>query len=63
MGSFKDTQVLNQINDKFDLLTCKFIKDEVKKGLAYFFSKPYQPFVLPVQMHLFTRDYILKNKK
>jgi len=63
MGSYKDSQVLNQINDKFDALTCKFIKDEVRKGLAYFYSKPYQPFVLPVQTHLFTRDFILKSKK
>lgn len=62
MSNKRDCDILNEIKDKFDKLTCKFLKDEAQKGLAYIYAEPHQPFVLPCQIHQFTKDLILKNK-
>lgn len=56
-----DCLVLNKIKDKFDLLTCKFMKEESAVGLSYIYSEPYQPFVLPCQIKRFNKDLILKR--
>ena len=63
MSNSRDCFILGEIKDKFDKLTCKFLKDEAQKGLAYIYAEPHQPFVLPCQIHQFTKDLILKNKK
>lgn len=63
MSNNADCFILGEIKDKFDKLTCKFLKDEAQKGLAYIYAEPHQPFVLPCQIHQFTKDLILKNKK
>lgn len=64
MSTEKDTQILHSIKDKFDPLTCRFIKDEAAKGLAYIYSEPYQPWVVPVKVRLFNKEFILgKDKK
>jgi hypothetical protein len=57
-----DTLILNKIKDKFDPLTCRFLKDEAQKGLAYIYSEPHQPFVLPVQIKQFSKELIGKIK-
>jgi hypothetical protein len=62
MSNDKDTQVLNAIKDKYDELTCRFLKDEAVQGLCYCFSEPYQPFVLPVRIKLFSKDLITSKK-
>lgn len=62
MSNSRDCLILNEIKDKFDKLTCKFLKDEAQKGLSYIYAEPHQPFVLPCQIHQFTKDLILKNK-
>lgn len=58
-----DTLMLNKIKDKFDLLTCRFLKDEAQKGLAYIYSEPHQPFVLQAQIHKFDKTMILNALK
>lgn len=63
MSNGADTGMLNRIKDKFDDLTCKFLKDEAQQGLAYLYAEPHQPFVLPAQIHRFDKDLILKNLK
>ena len=63
LSNLSDTMILGKIKDKFDLLTCKFLKDEAQKGLAYIYSEPHQPFVLPAQIHKFDKDLILTNLK
>jgi len=63
MSNRRDCDMLNEIKDKFDKMTCKFIKDEAQKGLAYLFAEPHQPFVLPCQIHKFDKNLILKGKK
>lgn len=63
MSNSRDCFVLNEIKDKFDKLTCKFLKDEAQKGLAYLFAEPHQPFVLPCQIHRFDKNLILKSRK
>lgn len=63
MSNRKDCDILNEIKDKFDKMTCKFLKDEAQKGLAYLFAEPHQPFVLPCQIHKFDKNLILKGKK
>lgn len=61
MSNGADTGMLNRIKDKFDDLTCKFLKDEAQQGLAYLYAEPHQPFVLPAQIHRFDKDLILKS--
>jgi DNA helicase HerA-like ATPase len=56
-----DCFILNKIKDKFDLLTCKFLKEEAAIGLAYILSEPYQPFVLPCQIKRFDKTLVLKK--
>ena len=63
MSNSSDCFILNSIKDKFDKLTCKFIKDEAQKGLAYIYAEPHQPFVLPCQIHHFNKKLILDNRK
>lgn len=63
MSNGADTMFLNRIKDKFDELTCKFLKDEAQKGLAYIYAEPHQPFVLPAQIHKFDKDLILAGLK
>lgn len=66
LSNTNDTMILNKIKDKFDLLTCRFLKDEAQKGLAYIYSEPHQPFVLQAQIHKFNKEMILnalKNRK
>lgn len=63
LSNLSDTMILGKIKDKFDLLTCKFLKDEAQKGLAYLYAEPHQPFVLPAQIHKFDKDLILANLK
>lgn len=63
MSNSRDCMILGEIKDKFDKLTCKFLKDEAQKGLAYIYAEPHQPFVLPCQIHQFTKNLILNNKK
>lgn len=63
MSNYADTRMLHDIKDKFDEITCKFLKDEAQKGLAYLYAEPHQPFVLPAQIHLFDKNLILKNLK
>lgn len=58
MSNEGDTSVLHKIKDKYDELTCRFIKDEAAQGLCYCFSEPYQPFVLSVQLHKFSKELI-----
>jgi DNA helicase HerA-like ATPase len=60
LSNEKDTAVLHSIKDKFDPLTCRFLKDEAAQGLAYVYSEPYQPFVISVKLKLFSAD-LLKN--
>jgi hypothetical protein len=62
LSNEKDTAVLNSIKDKFDQLTCRFIKDEAAQGLCYVYSEPYQPFVLSCQMKLFSKELITTGK-
>lgn len=62
MSNYRDCMMLNEIKDKFDKLTCKFMKDEAQKGLAYLYAEPHQPFVLPCQIHKFDKNLILKKK-
>jgi ABC-type oligopeptide transport system ATPase subunit len=62
MSNETDCLILNKIKDKFDLLTCKFLKDEAAKGLSYCYSEPHQPFVLPCQIKEFNADFMKKNK-
>jgi hypothetical protein len=61
MSNGADTGMLNRIKDKFDDLTCKFLKDEAQQGLAYLYAEPHQPFVLPAQIHRFDKELILRN--
>jgi hypothetical protein len=61
MSNGADTGMLNRIKDKFDDLTCKFLKDEAQQGLAYLYAEPHQPFVLPAQIHKFDKDLILRS--
>lgn len=61
MSNKEDTNVLNKIKDKFDDLTCRFLKDEAQKGLAYIYSEPHQPFVLPCQIHLFNKELVINS--
>jgi ABC-type oligopeptide transport system ATPase subunit len=63
MSNERDTQVLHSIKDKYDPLTCRFIKDEAAKGLVYIYSEPYQSFVIPAKVRLFNKDFILGTKK
>lgn len=63
MSNEADCLVLNKIKDKFDLLTCRFLKDEAAKGLAYIYAEPHQPFVLPCQIKEFNAKLILGQKK
>lgn len=63
MSNRRDCDILHEIKDKFDKMTCKFLKDEAQKGLAYLFAEPHQPFVLPCQIHRFDKNLILKGKK
>jgi hypothetical protein len=63
MSNSRDCNILHEIKDKFDHMTCKFLKDEAQKGLAYLFAEPHQPFVLPCQIHRFDKSLILKGKK
>lgn len=63
MSNSSDTTMLNRIKDKFDTLTCQFLKEEPKKGLAYLYSEPHQPFTLPAQIHMFNKDLIIKSLK
>lgn len=63
MSNRQDCNMLHEIKDKFDKLTCKFLKDEAQKGLAYLFAEPHQPFVLPCQIHKFDKNLILRGKK
>jgi hypothetical protein len=63
MSNEADCMVLNKIKDKFDLLTCRFLKDEAAKGLAYIYAEPHQPFVLPCQIKEFNAKLILGSKK
>lgn len=63
MSNRRDCDILHEIKDKFDPMTCKFLKDEAQKGLAYIFAEPHQPFVLPCQIHRFDKNLILKGKK
>lgn len=63
LSNGSDTFFLNKIKDKFDLLTCRFLKDEAQKGLAYIYSEPHQPFVIQAQIHKFSKNLIIKNKK
>lgn len=61
MSNGADTSMLNRIKDKFDDLTCKFLKDEAQQGLAYLYAEPHQPFVLPAQIYRFDKQLILNN--
>lgn len=63
MSNSSDTNTLFRIKDKFDELTCKFLKDEAQKGLAYLYAEPHQPFVLPAQIHKFDKQLILDGLK
>lgn len=63
MSNGADTGMLFRIKDKFDELTCKFLKDEAQKGLAYLYAEPHQPFVLPAQIHKFDKQLILDGLK
>lgn len=63
MSNGADTGMLFKIKDKFDELTCKFLKDEAQKGLAYLYAEPHQPFVLPAQIHKFDKQLILDGLK
>ena len=63
MSNKEDTMILSRIKDKFDDLTCRFLKDEAQKGLAYLYAEPHQPFVLPCQIHLFNKDLVISNLK
>lgn len=63
LSNKNDTFMLNGIKDKFDLLTCRFLKDEAQKGLAYIYAEPHQPFVLQAQIHKFDKQLILKSLK
>lgn len=63
MSNSADTMMLNRIKDKFDELTCKFLKDEAQKGLAYLYAEPHQPFVLPAQIYKFDKELILSGLK
>lgn len=63
LSNLGDTMILGKIKDKFDMLTCKFLKDEAQKGLAYLYAEPHQPFVLPAQVHKFDKELILSNLK
>ena len=63
MSNGADTFMLSKIKDKFDELTCKFLKDEAQKGLAYLYAEPHQPFVLPAQIHKFDKQLILDGLK
>jgi hypothetical protein len=62
MSNESDCYVLNKIKDKFDMLTCRFLKDEAAKGLAYIYAEPHQPFVLPCQIKEFNAKLILGKK-
>jgi hypothetical protein len=63
MSNSRDCFILGEIKDKFDQLTCKFLKDEAQKGLAYIYAEPHQPFVLPCLIDQFNKDLILNNRK
>ena len=63
MSNSSDTMILNRVKDKFDELTCKFLKDEAQRGLAYLYAEPHQPFVLPAQIHKFDKQLILNGLK
>jgi hypothetical protein len=63
MSNETDCFILNKVKDKFDALTCRFIKDEAAKGLAYIYAEPHQPFVLPCQIKQFNAALIVGGKK
>lgn len=58
LSNEKDTTVLHNANDKYDDLICSFIKNESAKGLCYFYSTPWQPFVLPIRLRLFSKKLL-----